>query len=263
MNMRGAAASRRVSSAYFQTIGEPRPKRTRSIFGQSHAASVYSLLPVGNVIFEALIAGGLWWEEERLLAVADLHLEKGSSFARRRMFLPPYDTAATLAALGKLIECLNPRTVIALGDSFHDDEGHARLHSTDREKLVALQSGRDWVWVAGNHDPSPHGLNGQCAQELAVGPVLFRHEPSGTADCEIAGHLHPAARVAGKLGSTRRPCFVSNGRRVVLPAFGAYAGGLNILDPAFGPVFSHAAFRAYVIGDKGVYPVHTDSLRPD
>ncbi len=233
------------------------------LFGRSQAASVYSLLPVGNVIFEALAEGGLWWEEERLLVVADLHLEKGSSFARRRMFLPPYDTAATLAALSVLIERLNPRTVIALGDSFHDDEGAKRLHATDRETLARLQSNRDWIWVAGNHDPSPHGLNGRCAQELAVGPVLFRHEPSGSADCEIAGHLHPAARVAGKFGSTRRSCFVSNGRRVVLPAFGAYTGGLNILDPAFGPVFRHAAFRAYVIGDKGVYPVHADSLRPD
>lgn len=263
MNMRGAAASRRVSSAYFQTIGEPaRPRKSRSLFGHV-PASVYALVPVGSVIFEALVEGALWWEDERLLVVADLHLEKGSSFARRRMFLPPYDTAATLAELSRLVERLNPRTVVALGDSFHDGDGPARLHASDRKTLAGLQSGRDWIWIAGNHDPEPHGLAGQHAAEIAIGPIGFRHEPSGSADCEIAGHLHPAARVAGKFGSTRRSCFVANGRRVVLPAFGAYTGGLNILDPAFSHVFGHADFRAYVIGDKGVYPVHGDSLRPD
>jgi DNA ligase-associated metallophosphoesterase len=267
MSMRSVALARRSTAAYFQTIGETgpggRPKRGRALFGRAPAASLYALIPIGNIIFEALAEGGLWWEEERLLVVADLHLEKGSAFAKRRLFLPPYDTAATLTDLSLVIDRLRPKTVIALGDSFHDDGGPERLHSTDRETLVKLQSGREWIWVAGNHDPKPHGLNGHHAAEIAIGPITFRHEPGGASENEIAGHLHPAARVAGRFGSTRRPCFVANGRRVVLPAFGAYTGGLNILDAAFDMVFGHSPFRAYVIGDKGVYPVHEDSLRPD
>jgi DNA ligase-associated metallophosphoesterase len=268
MSMRGAASARRSTAAYFQTIGGEtgpggRPRRGRALFGRAPAASLYALIPIGNVIFEALAEGGLWWEEEKLLVVSDLHLEKGSAFARRRLFLPPYDTAATLADLSLAIDRLRPKAVIALGDSFHDDDGPARLHSSDRETLARLQSGREWIWVAGNHDPRPNGLDGSHAAELAIGPIVFRHEPGAGAENEIAGHLHPAARVAGRFGSTRRPCFVANAHRIVLPAFGAYTGGLNILDEAFDRIFGHGPFRAYVVGDKGVYPVHADSLRPD
>ena len=265
MSMRGAAASRRVSAAWFQSIGEParQPTRGRARLGLKPLPALYALVPIGNVIFEALAEGGLWWEDERLLVVSDLHLEKGSAFARRKLFLPPYDTAATLADLSRLIKRLKPSTVIALGDSFHDGDGPARLHSSDRKTLRGLQSGREWIWIAGNHDPAPHSLDGDHAAALAIGPVTFRHEPSGNADSEIAGHLHPAARVAGRFGSTRRPCFIANGRHLVMPAFGAYTGGLNILDPAFDRLFGHTGFRAYVIGEKGVYPVHNDALRPD
>src|SRR6266436_7897727 len=100
-------------------------------------------------------AGALYWPDERVLAVADLHLEKGSSFAARGVLLPPYDTAATLARLAALIARYAPRVVVALGDSFHDGRGPARLADTDRATLRSLQHGRDWIWITGNHDPDP------------------------------------------------------------------------------------------------------------
>ena len=99
--------------------------------------------------------GALYWPEQSLLAVADLHLEKGSSFAARGQLLPPYDTAATLQRLARLIARYAPRCVVALGDSFHDGGGPARLSDADRENLRALQRGRDWLWLTGNHDPEP------------------------------------------------------------------------------------------------------------
>jgi DNA ligase-associated metallophosphoesterase len=231
----------------------------------SHERRIPALLPVLGLILEATPEGALWWEDEATVIVADLHLEKGSSFARRGMFLPPYDTTATLAVLAALFGRLNPKRVIALGDSFHDPEGSGRLSVTDRATLLALQQGRDWIWVAGNHDPHPpRGVRGDCLPELALGPLLLRHEPSpGAAPGEVAGHLHPAARVAGRLGSVRRRCFAGDGQRVVLPAMGAYAGGLNVLDKAFAPVFSARRPSAFVIGDGAVYPVRGSALRPD
>ncbi|MBN9010691.1 MAG: ligase-associated DNA damage response endonuclease PdeM, partial [Rhizobiales bacterium] len=207
--------------------------------------------------------GALWWADEGLLVVADLHLEKGSSFARRGQMLPPYDTAETLARLGSLVARLAPRRVVALGDSFHDDGGAERLAARDRATLAGLQSGRDWVWIAGNHDPRPHGLGGTCVAYLSLGPVTFRHEPrAGGAMGEIAGHLHPAAVVAGNGKWVRRKCFAGDGHRLVLPAFGAYAGGLNILDRAFAGLFAPATFRAFMLGDR-VYPVSPRLLRRD
>jgi len=222
-----------------------------------------TLVGVAGLVLEAEPEGALWWADEGMLVVADLHLEKGSSFARRGMLLPPYDTTETLARLARLVSRRQPRVVVALGDSFHDDGGAERLGAHDRAALAGLQSGRDWVWIAGNHDPRPHGLGGACLAEISLGPVTLRHEPrAGEAMGEIAGHLHPAAIVAGNGKWVRRKCFAGDGHRLVLPAFGAYAGGLNVLDRAFAGLFAPATFRAFMLGDR-VYPVSPRVLRRD
>jgi DNA ligase-associated metallophosphoesterase len=223
-----------------------------------------ALIGVAGVMLEALPEGVLWWADQRLLVVADLHLEKGSSFARRGQLVPPYDTLDALTRLARLVQALDPAMVIALGDSFHDDGGAARLSPHDSSALAALQSGRDWVWIAGNHDAEPNGLAGTHATALAVGPLLFRHTPAaGPVMGEVAGHLHPAARVFGNGRSVRRRCFAGDGYRLVLPAFGAYAGGLNVLHSAFAGLFAAATFRAFMLGDDRVYPVGRRALRPD
>jgi DNA ligase-associated metallophosphoesterase len=213
------------------------------------------------------LSGAIYWPDERTLVVADLHLEKGSSFAARGTLLPPYDTAATLALLGRVIAHRAPRRVIALGDSFHDGGGPARVMPQDRATLAELQRGRDWVWIAGNHDPGPaQDIGGVFAQTLSLGPLTFRHEPTplvgalhfagtcaGVTDGEIAGHLHPSARVTRRGRTVTRKCFAADDRRMILPAFGAYTGGLNIRDRAFIDVFGALAFTAHLIGERRLY----------
>jgi DNA ligase-associated metallophosphoesterase len=220
-------------------------------------APVAGELAVSAIGFVGDPAGALYWPEEALLAVADLHLEKGSSFAARGVLLPPYDTAATLAQLSRLIARYAPRLVVALGDSFHDNDGPARIAEEDCAALRALQRGRDWVWIAGNHDPQPAaGVGGAFAQTVALGPILFRHAPQpGTRDGEIAGHLHPLARVAQRGRTTSRRCFAADGRRLVMPAFGAYTGGLNVRDRAFTQVFETLSFTAHMLGEDRLYPI--------
>jgi DNA ligase-associated metallophosphoesterase len=202
-------------------------------------------------------AGALYWPDEKLLAVADLHLEKGSAFAARGVLLPPYDTTATLARLAKLIEYYSPTLVIALGDSFHDGGGPARMPEVSRAALAALQRGRDWLWLAGNHDPDPpQGVGGRVAAELAIGGLIFRHQPSlQDADGEIAGHLHPSARVAQRGRGVARRCFAADSKRMVMPAFGAYAGGLNIRDRAFVALFGALSFTAHLLGAGRLYAI--------
>lgn len=210
---------------------------------------------VAGVEFSADLSGALFWEQERLLVVSDLHLEKGSSFATRGVLLPPYDTIATLSRLAAVVARFDPRTVIALGDSFHDREAHERLSAPDREALSALQTRRDWIWISGNHDPAlPHDLGGAVAEEVAIGAIVFRHEPTGAAG-EIAGHLHPKARVSTRGRSMERRCFASDGARAVMPAFGAYAGGLSIRDSAFAKIFSSPDFIAHVLGDRRMHAI--------
>src|SRR5206468_6506521 len=139
-----------------------------------------SKVAIAHVVFLADLSGALFWQEQSLLVVSDLHLEKGSSFAARGVLLPPYDTVATLSRLAAVIARHDPRSVIALGDSFHDRDAHDRLSASDRAALAALQMRREWIWIAGNHDPAlPDDLGGVVACEVAIGPVVFRHQPTG------------------------------------------------------------------------------------
>ena len=209
--------------------------------------------------------GALYWPEQGLLAVADLHLEKGSSFARRGQLLPPYDTTETLARVARLIAHYAPRVVIALGDNFHDGGGPARLSASDRTALIALQRGRDWIWIAGNHDPDPaEGIGGAFTETLSTGALTFRHKPSPDApEGEVAGHLHPVARVAQRGRAVSRRCFATDGKSLVMPAFGAYTGGLNIRDRAFAVVFAARKFTAHMMGDNRLYAFNASRCLPD
>src|SRR3954453_515486 len=141
-----------------------------------------SKVMVADVLFVADLSGALFWQEQRLLVVSDLHLEKGSSFAARGVLLPPYDTVATLGRLAAVILRHDPRSVIALGDSFHDRDAHERLSAPNREAVTAMQRRRDWIWIAGNHDPAlPDDIGGAVAGEVAIGSIVFRHQPTGAA----------------------------------------------------------------------------------
>jgi len=231
---------------------------------RARSASADGVLAVAGVELVADPAGALHWPEQGLLAVADLHLEKGSSFAARGVLLPPYDTAATLTRLADLIARYAPRVVVALGDSFHDGRGPARLADTDRATLRALQRGRDWVWITGNHDPAPaEGIGGRFLAALALGALTFRHEPVENASGEIAGHLHPIARVVRRGRAVSRRCFACDGERLVMPAFGAFAGGLNVRDRAFTQLFPTLAFTAHMLGQRRVYAVAAKHCVPD
>jgi hypothetical protein len=214
-----------------------------------------SIVNIAGVAMFADLSGALFWEEQSLLVVSDLHLEKGSSFAARGVLLPPYDTVATLSRLASVIARRDPRRVIALGDSFHDREAHARLSGADREMLTALQVRRDWIWISGNHDPAiPSDFGGVVATEVAIGPIAFRHEPTG-AFGEIAGHLHPKARVPTRGRTMERRCFACDESRLVMPSFGAYTGGLSIRDEAFAKIFGAPAFMAHVLGDSRLHAI--------
>ena len=236
-------------------------QRTRSTSAGTGEVEVLSAtagcatLTVAGTSLLADCAGAIWWPHERALIVADLHLEKSSAFAARGMLLPPYDTGETLHRLGRVIARYDPRLIIALGDNFHDGGGPARLATPDRATLAHLQRGRDWVWIAGNHDPDPAvGIGGVFAGMVALGPLAFRHAPThGPAQGEIAGHLHPCARISRRGRAVVRRCFASDGRRMVMPAFGAYAGGLNIRDRAFAKVFGTRSFDAHLLGARRIY----------
>ena len=219
------------------------------------------LIRLGGEAFVPDLSGALYWPAERMLIAADLHLEKGSSFARRGSLVPPYDTAAALAKLAGAMLAFRPGTLLLLGDSFHDTGWPERLSCENRAAIAKLGGQAELIWITGNHDPRlPPDLPGRAAHEIAIAGITFRHEPKRNFEgLEIAGHLHPAVRVPGPRGSVRAKCFASDARRIILPAFGAYAGGLDLRNEAFDGLFDRGSALAHALGRQRVYRVRAFS----
>ena len=213
-----------------------------------------------NQVFTPLLSGGLFWAEQNTLLVADLHFEKMSSFARSGQLLPPYDTGATLARLASDLDATNARRVICLGDSFHRDEGTMTLSPKDLTGISDLVSRFEWIWLAGNHDPTSHQLGGTCLAQLEWAGLTLTHEPSISAKKQISGHLHPAAKVRMNGRAVRRQCFAHDERQMILPAYGVSTGSLNVLSKAFAGLFERKNLRVTMIGKDRLYPVATKYL---
>ena len=209
------------------------------------------------------LSGALYATAHRTLIVADMHLEKGSAYLVKGVPMPPFDSAASLARLVEVCSRLLPRAIVALGDFFHDGGATERIAPRDIATLNRLIEAHEWIWVLGNHDPKPPaGLGGRPVEDWQIGPLALRHEPRSRAEAEIAGHFHPVASVHAGGRRIRRRCFATDGRRMILPAFGAYTGGLNVLDPAVANLFG-CEFRAWMIGAESLYPVSSTRLIPE
>ena len=229
------------------------------------APELPSVIMLAHHALKPLAAGAIYWEAEQTLIVADLHLEKGAAYAARGRMLPPYDSRTTLRGLAALIMNFAPARIVALGDSFHTSEVAAISAAPSETRSRACKPGREWYWITGNHDPElPPSIGGIVCAALTIAGVTLRHEPSPDATTpEIAGHLHPAARIARRGEVVRRKCFATDGRRIVMPAFGAYTGGLNVLDDAFAGLFARPRLEAWMMGRSTVYPVLARALLPD
>lgn len=188
----------------------------------------------------ARASGALFWPAHGVLVVSDLHLGKSERMARRGgPMLPPYESAETIARLAEDISQTDPSTVVCLGDSFDDLEAADALEDPTRDALDPLMAGRRWIWIEGNHDPGPVGLGGEHRNAFVLGPLVFRHIATPATSGEISGHYHPKARLALRGRRLTRPCFLVDGNRIILPAYGTYTGGFFCdrapLAPLMGP----------------------------
>jgi DNA ligase-associated metallophosphoesterase len=204
----------------------------------------------------ALPSGALWWPARGVLCVSDLHLGKSDRMARRGgPMLPPYETQETLTRLAADIAATGPQEVICLGDSFDDLAAGRDLATPLRDLLLGLMAGRRWIWILGNHDPGPIGLGGTHRRDHGLGPLMFRHiaetGAAGAGAGEVSGHYHPKARISLRGRSLSRRCFLLDAERIVMPAYGAYTGGLDCGRPELAGLMSSNA-EAILLGPTPV-----------
>jgi len=209
------------------------------------------IIPFGPHNFLLHHSGALYWPEKSMLIVSDLHLEKGSHFARRGFFLPPYDSLETLIKLNRTIDSFSPEKILLLGDCFHDVHGPLRLQKKERDLFASLLHYSP-LWIRGNHDGGyvPEGFGAH--DVLSIGGITFRHEASSDTEYEISGHFHPKVDIVHKGANISRRCFIENGKKMILPAFGAYTGGLSVKDQAISGIMGEST-RTYILGETKIY----------
>jgi len=181
---------------------------------------------------EARSTGALFWPDQSLLVVSDLHLGKSERIARLGgAMLPPYETRDTLVRLDQELTATKANTVICLGDSFDDLLASQSLAEETHSWLNRLMAGRRWIWIEGNHDPGPVALGGSHLAEFTTGDLTFRHIALPDASAEVSGHYHPKASLTVQGRGVTRACFLADSNRLILPAFGTYTGGLRCTSP--------------------------------
>jgi uncharacterized protein len=209
-------------------------------------------ISLGGLALVPDLSGALLVPDHNTLIISDLHLEQGTSLARRGLHVPPFDTAITLSLLGDVVAATQPKRLIFLGDSFHDAEGEMRLDEKHLQTLRHLTGNYETIWISGNHDPeAPQLIGGTGASEIALGSLTLRHEPSQN-EFEISGHLHPGCGINQRGRRLYGKCFVADDQRLIMPAFGAYTGGLSVSSPAFHGLFSSTA-KAWMIGKSAIH----------
>jgi uncharacterized protein len=202
-------------------------------------------------MFQLLPCGALWWPDRATLFVADLHFEKASHFAAKGWLLPPHATADTLAALIDAVETTGAQRLVCLGDSFHDEAGPGRLQPQTRAALQLMTRNLDWWWITGNHDEDAAGvLGGRVMETGDIGPLVLRHEADpADARPELSGHFHPKLVIRHRGRHIARRCIAASPGKLILPAYGAFTGGLDISDPAITTALAGPATA--LVADNG------------
>ena len=200
-----------------------------------------------DLVLDAGLA--LYWPEHDALVVSDLHLEKSTFLAQFGSAVAPYDTHDTLLRLNGLVEKYRPKSLILLGDSFHDRDAWTRLEHGARESLVAIcQSVDTCHLVEGNHDlgvvTDPRLV---FADDVTVGGIVFRHEPETSALPQVIGHFHPKLKTHVRGHRLSGKCFAVNNSMLIMPAFGSFTGGLDLSHEAFTTLSGSDPFRPYLV----------------
>jgi uncharacterized protein len=195
-------------------------------------------------------AGAAFWPAKRVLIAAD------PPFAATGFGAHPADSRGALERLNRLIRLYRPAKVIMLGHG--GKAGVARLHKDELARLTAMAREANFLWVG----DVAADLPGQSVAVHREGPFTFRHEPTprlAPREIEICGMLNPWASIDVRAKRVARPCFVSDASRLMLPAFGATAGGQDVRDPSIARLFPRG-LRVFLLGQDQLFSFALEQL---
>lgn len=168
----------------------------------------------------------IFWQEQKMLFIADVHLGKIAHFRKHGAAVPAHAAYQNLEALTEIVNELNPDTICFLGDLFHSNLNN---EWNDFKKWVAYIN-TEIILIEGNHDIIPPKYYTEIGvpvlDNLQIGSFLLTHHPTESTDFfNFCGHVHPGIMVRGVGGQTfRLPCFFKTNSRMILPAFGNFTG---------------------------------------
>ncbi len=186
----------------------------------------------GNNQFLLNPDGSMYWIEEKSLIVGDLHLEKSTSYIDQGNFLPPYDF---------------------LGDVFHDNSAFDRLKKKEKQLFKDILK-KNVIWVKGNHDNNFKYVNIKTYTSYKLKNFIFSHISDKKNKLEISAHYHPKVTFKFKGTKISKPCFLIDKEKIILPAYGAYTGGLNISSDIYKNVFLND-YQIYALGNTKVLKI--------
>lgn len=220
-------------------------------------------LPLCGNDFIAHPSGALIWPAEATLIVADLYLRSGFTWSAMMQLGAKTQAGELIASIKNLVGTYDIQQVIAVGRPFRrlDDPWH--IEADDLNILYNLQKKVEWIWVAGSMARQLPGLVGGIrAASYSHGKFSFRARPRDVpVSHEIAGGMYPLAKVmTDDNEEISYPCFVSNGKRLIMPSFGGKLCARNILGDEFLPFFDYDDLMVQAVDQYKTFPLPHHSL---
>ncbi len=197
----------------------------------------------------------IYWQQEKALIAADVHLGKVGHFRKAGIAVPLNMEQSDLSVLSDLIFEHKPEKIIFLGDLFHSDMNNDwDWFILWRSQFPKLQI----ILVKGNHDIIDEShyqkLNVAMVAQLLIGPFLMLHQPLTETELKLApgysfcGHIHPGVSLTGKARQRiTLPCFAFGARQVILPSFGKFTGRVAIRNIKNDKIFAIANNKVVAI----------------
>ena len=216
-----------------------------------------------NEIFFLDILGVIYWPRLMTIILSDLHLGKSMFWARHGKFLPPYDNLETLSKLKKVLRKFQISKIIFLGDVFHDDSGYESLEPETIQILNEILCNYEIIFIAGNHDLNISIPKIKILKNYTKDSIIFSHYPSTNVSekkAQIFGHFHPkiSVKISGRVISKK--CFVIDKKKILLPSFGNYTGGLDINKNMLLNIFKKDC-TYFMLGQKRILEIKKENLK--